>query len=45
MKKTYEKPQAEFIDFSIEEHIMADLGLDGGIDGDMGVSGLPEGWE
>jgi len=38
MKRIYEKPEIEYIDFDIEEEILA-------IGGDMGTSDMPEDWE
>lgn len=39
MMKDYQKPEIELIKFVAEEDMML-----GDIDGEMGNSGLPEGW-
>ena len=40
MKKSYLKPDAEYVEFISTEAITDDIP-----DGEMGTSGLPEGWE
>lgn len=39
--KEYKKPEVELIRFTAEEDIL----LDGDFGGNMGTSGLPDGWE
>lgn len=45
MKNVYLKPKAEYVDFSVEERLMAGDDLDDGMGGEMGTSGMPDGWE
>ena len=45
MKNVYLKPEAEYVDFSVEERLMAGDDLDDGMGGEMGTSSLPDGWE